>query len=162
MIRKTYLVRRKGVLNPVRDKGALTSCCSHPTLWTFNFKIWNSETRLVGYGSSFPESSVELDKLPKASFTGSSTHVKGRHTRAKKYIMCQDVFHSSFLRLSQQILSSKAWVFSEASSTGGRSGWLGHKWAHTASLGKHVMMWEGGDLPFHGPRFWSLLTILLS
>ena len=58
----------------------------------------------------FPESSEELERLPIAYFIASLTHVIGRHMGANKYIMCQDVFNSYFLRRSHQILSSKVWV----------------------------------------------------
>lgn len=125
-------------------KAALTSCCSHPTLWPFNFKIWNSETRLVGI---FPESSGELEKLPKANLIGSSTHVKGRHMGAKKYIMCWDVFNCSFLDFLTRSWVQRLGISLKLLAVGGDLGDLApgrhtrHHWAN--------MPWCGEGETYH-------------
>lgn len=68
---------------------------------------------------------------------------QGRHTGTRAHIMCQDVLNSYFLRLSHQILSSKAWVFSEAASGDMTTG------GHTVS--------PSGTCHTVGTQFWFLL-----
>lgn len=109
----------------------------------------------------FPRVLGELERLPKENCK-ILIPVKGRHTGAKRTLSAKMSFNSYFLRLSCQILSSKAPVSRKLLAVG-RDACDSATVRHTEhTVEKHAMLWERGDLPLQGSQSWFLLTILLS